>query len=273
MQMPVYSPQKYNTPGVPDEMVGYYNPQGAKGISCFECVKRGENVIKYTDAQGKEQTDECGLNSSVLMAVMQIGLAKQNIAARRTEINWVNVCDLKDIEGNQVFSAPFIANVRISRMPVTKAIGRKLQVKTVESGGYAPADSQTLGAFLKQMHNEGIVRPARGGKVIYNAVVEMHAAQPTEVFAKDISNLIKAIPVFSVVRDSVITGNNINIWLSTAWSTYETELNAAKLHGASAEVKKAEAEVVEQELVSVEVMSEEQPVQLSQKVYGRKSKD
>lgn len=283
MQMPIYSPQKYKTPGVADDLVSYYNPIGAKGISCVECVRRGENIIKYVDDKGNAQTDECGLNSSLIFAVMQLGISKQNLAARKIELSWVNVLDLKDIEGNQIYNSPFVANIRISRMPVTKAIGKNLQVKNATTGGYSPVDAQTLGAFLRQMHNEGLVRPARGGKVIYNSVVEMHVAQPTEAYAKDLSNLIKAIPVFNVVRDPNIVGSSVQQWISAGWSVYETSLAEAKLHGGSGgEVRIAAAEEVKEETpeaaVTPEVVAPSEQVEVtkvaptSQTVFGRKSK-
>lgn len=200
LPVPVYSPQEYGKENTPAKDLTVWNPMGSRGKSCFECVSCGENIRHYLNSKGEPEKDDCGLSSQVIFYVTQFGFQKINVIKRTTELNWVNVVDVRDQEGNQQFDKPVILNISISRMPVTRPIGPKLQVKTVGNGGVAPADSETLGKFLRNLLAEGRVVPLRGGKrVAYKAIVDLYAAQPTEAFP--LSPMTQCVPVFSVCQD------------------------------------------------------------------------
>jgi len=227
MPLPIYSPQKFGT-SQPADALHKWGLMGSRGKSCAECVLAGENTKSYTDAAGKPQTDSCGLNSKVLFYVTQVGINKYNAATRSTSVSWVNVVDLKDDEGQPLYQTPFILTMQISRMPVTKAIGANLQVKTVSNGGTAPEGSQTLQSFLNGMHKSGQVVATRNGKLIYRACVEMHLAQPTEAFAKSMSTMVKSIPVFSVYTSERLEADGgLEKMLVLAHQQYEADLKAA----------------------------------------------
>jgi hypothetical protein len=231
---PAVVPKDGQNENTPRPEVIAMSPIGRANGPCVSCIQAGKHIIKHEAKEGgdKPRIDYCGLSSSVLFCVMAFALPRvvYKDGAPYTSFQWFNVADYQDQFGAKPYSQPFIVNLSLSRFISTTRLGKRLQVRTSPYNDI-PRDVQTLDSFLKQCHDAGLVKVARvkgEEELVYGTVVEVFASQPTEQYEKDVSDMVKCIPVFSAQTDPEITGGNekISTWIKTAWQCYLTEKNA-----------------------------------------------
>lgn len=237
MHLPIYGPAQYNAKNTPHPQIIHFNTVGSRGQTCEDCVRSGNHVKVHDPIQtkgGKMETpkpDECGGNCSLLFCVMSIGFGVPNNLLQKMEVEWVDVVDYKDPRGNQIYNSPFMLNLSIPKSVATVQLGKKLQVQT-EPASYVPNNSVTLKTYLDQLISDRLVSLAKADKdkhgvelrYIYQAVTEMHLAQPAQGFE---NQMITGYPVFRSVKDKDVV-QNLPVWINTGWKVYENERMAFK---------------------------------------------
>lgn len=224
-----YSPVKYGTTNTPDPMVDLFNPQGSRMKSCAECVKAGENVNTYVDSKGQQQVNECSLSTNILFYVKELGIAKQKLRERKTEIVWTPITEILDEESNALFTKPIIVRISISRAMATSNIragSNKMQVPTIATGGYVPEDYTGLSGFRTKLFKSGLAQSDKVRNILYTPIVEMYSAQPLEAYRANMSQMTAAVPVFSLCKDKEKVAHT-RTWLEEAWRLYDQELEGS----------------------------------------------
>jgi hypothetical protein len=198
------------------------NPIGTRSgysIPCIECVKNGLNRQSYIDSKGKEQEDSCGLLTSVVVAVYEVGIAVAG-ASKKSAVNvkWTPINQLRDATGELITEEDcLLVNFKISQSAAAKS-SRSLS-PTLHPDAQ---DAKVWKDFVQYvLTNKQYNKPDPKAALkwaYFPFLMEIWAAKPKE----GSSQMVKSTPVFKV-SDVEITGEQINGLTAHTQKTYLDE--------------------------------------------------
>lgn len=200
----LYNGVAYQEENVPSRDILAMNPWGSRGFSCAECIRNGLHQHTYMDKQSKEQTDRCGGSISVLMLVTALAVSKTNLKQRTRTIEWQDVTAVKDSDGNQIYSGPFILHVSFRAGSANWKGDMTLKCEPADP---TPANLQSWTKFYEELVKAKQVTDTFQdgtdiGHLMANAVVEMWAAKPVDAqLSKYITATVKSLVGFRQVPD------------------------------------------------------------------------
>lgn len=234
MTMPVYSPamigDESNTAPRPRPEVFALNPIGSRGKSCAECVQAGEHILVNLHESGdpaQSKTNYCGLQSSILFAVFQVGILKPEMrnGSPYDNVDWVSPEEVMNVYGAPMFNGPFIINMQIPRKAATCRISNKSFQPILDPFNAIPASVKTTAQFIQSLKEEGLVIPKKIGgndELMMLAFAEVWAGRPRESCAKAFERT-GAVPLWNLLNKDPMFSNDPSDLLNmvkAAWGMY-----------------------------------------------------
>jgi len=227
-----------NYKGSPDPKLSLLMPFGSKGMSCVECVAKGQNKVAVKTAAGKEEVSVCAGRFVIVFCIFEVGVLKKDLSkAGQYTIEWRPIEDLEAEDGSKPFAEPVIVTMTFSKATGWRKLGDDPKYNTVVKtssdavipGGYVPKDVQTIKTYIDGLIEANSYYPLdkTNGSPIHpdqnifcGEYVEMYRATPVT----SISNLDR-IPAF---RSISIESTDFKKKYLKAASIYSEKITAFK---------------------------------------------
>jgi hypothetical protein len=232
---PVYNGRGYNAnpedPAVPNQIVENLKVKGSRGLTCAECINRGEDEITIIPDSGpnagKETVQQCGASNKITFCVLQFAIVELNDAGKK-EATWYTPDKYLSRKGVPIISQPFILELNLGRAQATKKIGPKFAVIT-EPHSCIPSDTVTWTTYLNGLNNPSnrrinIVKAV--DPTAFNCDYMFLTKTATEVWCgtatpEFTNQMVHGWPVF---RDwELQTARELNSVMETAFAVYDQE--------------------------------------------------
>jgi hypothetical protein len=232
---PVYNGRGYSAnpedPAFPNPIIENLKVMGSRGLSCAECINRGEDQITLVPETGpnagKEVTQQCGASNKIIFCVLQFAIIELNDAGKNEAV-WYTPDKYLSRKGLPIIKGPFILELDLGRAQATKKIGPKFAIVT-EPHSCVPADAVTWTTYLSGLNNASnrrinIVKAVDPTAFDCDYMFLTKAA--TEIWcgsaAPDyVNQMIHGWPVF---RDwELQTARELNSVMETAFAVYDQE--------------------------------------------------
>lgn len=155
---PIYNGRGYSNPGepaIPNTITENLKVMGSRGLSCLECVLRGEdevtNIPETGPSAGKEVTFKCGASNKIIFCVLEFAIIEVNDQNKNVVV-WYRPQDYLSRKGTPVIAKPFILEMNLGRAQATKKIGSKFAIVT-EPHSSVPGDTVTWITYLNNLNN------------------------------------------------------------------------------------------------------------------------
>ena len=231
---PIYNGRGFSNAGEPviaNSIIETLKVKGSRGLTCVDCVLRGEDEISIIPEsgpkQGQEQVHKCGASNKIIFCVFEFAIVEPNDNGKNSVV-WYAPDKYLSRKGAAIIKGPFILEVNFGRAQATKRIGKNLAIIT-EPNSSVPGDAVTWISYLNYLTNPNnrkvsIVKASDPSAFncshmfLVNTATEIWCGSATTEYQ---NNMIAGWPVF---RDwEVDTQQEFYNIVQTSFGVYDSE--------------------------------------------------
>jgi len=209
---------------------------GSRGLSCEECILKGNNEYQVHEKTGEVKTERCSASSFLIFGIHEVLVSNSSALKGTSSSEWIDITELKNKQGEQIFTECQIVKIPLSSSVLTKSIKATksttpLRAETIPAGqlpvegavSTAPEDCDTFGSFIVNLMKSSQPKtnlpyyrydskiPNTDIERVYIPVVEVFQAKRTDKFNVGLAY----VPLFRISPDYA-TGDDSNLSLSAS---------------------------------------------------------